>query len=55
MPSQPIALSDAQLITIMGLVRPLQPRQRTAFLEMLAVKLDGRRELGDGQLYRLCR
>src|SRR5262245_54217183 len=37
----------------MGLVRPLQPR--SAFLEMLAAQLDGRRELGDGQLYRLCR
>jgi hypothetical protein len=39
----------------MGLSRPLLPAQRTAFLEMLAAKLNGQRELGDGALYRLCR
>jgi hypothetical protein len=34
----------------------LLPSQRTAFLEMLAAKLDGQRELlGDGAIYRLCR
>jgi hypothetical protein len=40
----------------MDLVRPLLPHQRTAFLEMLAAELNGRREeIGDGRLYQLCR
>jgi hypothetical protein len=51
----PLALTDAQISAIMALSRPLSPDQRSRFLEMLAAKLDGRRELGDGQLYRLCR
>jgi hypothetical protein len=51
----PLALTDAQLTAIMGLARPLLPAQRTAFLEMLAAKLNGRREIGDGMLYQLCR
>jgi hypothetical protein len=55
MPSRPLALSDEQVTTIMQLARPLSPDQRTAFLELLAAKLNGQRELGDGALYRLCR
>ena len=51
----PLALSDAQITTVMQLARPLLPNQRTAFLEMLATKLRGRTDLGDGALYRLCR
>jgi hypothetical protein len=55
MPAPPLALSDAQLTTVMGLARPLLPAQRIAFLEMLASKLNGQHELGDGAIYRLCR
>jgi hypothetical protein len=56
-PPAPLALTDAQITTIMALARPLLPDQRTAFLEMVAAKL---RELcngdvGDGVIYRLCR
>jgi hypothetical protein len=51
----PLALTDSQITAIMGLVRPLLPRQRTAFLEMLAAKLNGRHEIGDGTIYLLCR
>jgi hypothetical protein len=51
----PLALTDAQITTIMRIARPLSPPQRTAFLEMLAAKLNGQRELGDGEVYRLCR
>ena len=51
----PIHLSDAQITTVMQLARPLQPDQRVAFLEMLVAKLNGCRELGDGQLYQICR
>jgi hypothetical protein len=52
---QPIALSDDQITTIMALARPLAPDQRTAFVELLITKLNGRREIGDGALYQLCR
>jgi hypothetical protein len=52
---EPLCLSDEQITTIMQLARPLLPDQRTAFLEMLATRLDGCRELGDGAIYRLCR
>jgi hypothetical protein len=55
MPATPLALSDSQITAIMALARPLLPSQRTAFLEMLAGKLDGHGELGDGALYRICR
>ena len=51
----PLALSDAQITTIMQLSRPLQPDQRIAFVELLAARLNGRHEIGDGQLYQLCR
>jgi hypothetical protein len=51
----PLALTDAQLTTIMGLARPLSPSQRTTFLEVLADKLRGRGELGDGELHLICR
>ena len=54
-PDEPLCLSDAQLTTIMQLARPLQPAQRTVFLEMIAAKLNGQRELGDGALYQICR
>jgi hypothetical protein len=55
MPAPPLALTDSQLTSIMGLARPLSPAQRIAFLEMLAAKLNGQRELGDGEVYRVCR
>jgi hypothetical protein len=50
-----LRLSDEQITTVMQLTRPLTPHQRTAFLEMLAAKLNGRREIGDGSLYQLLR
>jgi hypothetical protein len=55
MPKMPIALTDVQISTVMALARPLSPHQRIAFLEMVAAKLNGQRELGDGAIYRLCR
>jgi hypothetical protein len=55
MPAPPLALSDAQVSAIMAVSRPLSPDQRSRFLEMLAAKLTGQRELGDGAIYRLCR
>jgi hypothetical protein len=54
MPAPPLALTDAQLTTVMQLSRPLQPAQRRVFVEMIAARLKGRREIGDGELYRIC-
>jgi hypothetical protein len=51
----PIHLSDSEITTIMQLSRPLSPPQRVAFLEMLAAKLNGQREIGDGMLHQICR
>ena len=51
----PLALSDSQITSVMQLAAPLSPHQRSRFLEMLAARLNGRRELGDGAIHRLCR
>jgi hypothetical protein len=51
----PLALTDAQITAVMQLSRPLLPAQRTAFVELLAAKLNGHREIGDGLLYQICR
>jgi hypothetical protein len=55
MPAPPLALTDAQITTIMQLSRPLLPAQRVAFVELLVARLNGQHVIGDGQLYRLCR
>ena len=54
-PPQPLALTDAQITTIMAFARPLPPDQRRTFVELLPAKLNGRREIGDGALYQFCR
>jgi hypothetical protein len=54
-PPLALALSDAQITCVMQLSRPLLPDQRVAFVELLAAKLNGHREIGDGTLYQLCR
>src|SRR5262245_33513575 len=51
----PIRFSDEQITSIMQLARPLTPDQRSRFLEMLVARLNGRGEVGDGQLYQICR
>jgi hypothetical protein len=51
----PLALTDAQITSIMQLARPLQPAQRRIFVEMIAARLNGQREIGDGMLYQICR
>jgi hypothetical protein len=47
----PLALTDAQLTALMMLAKPLQPRDRDAFLRILAYVL--RDAVGDGELHRL--
>jgi hypothetical protein len=52
---EPLRLSDLQVSTLMQLARPLQPAQRRIFVEMIAARLNGQREIGDGQLYQIAR
>jgi hypothetical protein len=51
----PIRLTDPQLTEIFRLMTPLQPALRNEFLERLAQAFQGRQEVGDGELYRICR
>jgi hypothetical protein len=52
--SKQIALSDAQLDTIFHLAGPLPPQDRDAYLREVAAALDGREEIGDGFVARVC-
>lgn len=52
---QPISLSDIAMAQLMAACRPLPIADRTRFLELIAVRLNGRREVGDGEVYRLIR
>jgi hypothetical protein len=51
----PIALSDVSMSQLMQACRPLSSIDRTRLLESLAQRVNGRRELGDGEFYRLLR
>jgi hypothetical protein len=51
-PAKPLALSDSEYDAVMAAARPLQPHQRSAFLEALALELRGLGELGDGRVHR---
>ena len=46
-------LTDAQLGAVMRACKPLQPLERRTFLEGVADRLQGYREIGDGALHRL--
>jgi hypothetical protein len=48
----PIALTDAQLTAVFEAARPLAVRDRDAFLQTVAEALQGRREIGDGDVHR---
>jgi hypothetical protein len=52
--SKPIALSDTQLDTIFRLAGPLPPSDREVYLREVAAALDGREEIGDGFVARVC-
>ena len=51
--SQPLALTDNQLDTVLRLAKPLHPACRDAFLRILAHELRDRRDVGDGELHRI--
>jgi hypothetical protein len=48
----PIRLTDAQLDAVLAAARPLRVADRDAFLQDVAAALQGRPELGDGDVYR---
>jgi hypothetical protein len=50
-----LSLSDNQLSIITAAAHPLQPRDRSEFLEAVAARLAGVGELGDGTVSRVCR
>jgi len=52
--SKPIALSDTQMDTIVRLAGPLPPPDRDVYLREVAAALDGREEIGDGFVARVC-
>jgi hypothetical protein len=51
----PLCLSDSQLDEIFRLTKPLAPAYRDSFLQLLAVELRDRSDVGDGELYRIAR
>jgi hypothetical protein len=48
----PLALSDEQLDAVFRAARPLRVADRDAFLQEVAAALQGRSEIGDGDVYR---
>jgi hypothetical protein len=51
----PLALSNAELSAVLSAAEPLEPKQRRAFLQAVAVELKRRPELGVGTVARVCR
>jgi len=51
----PLALSDSEITSIMAAARPLQPRDRDAFVREVAAVLAVQPQLGDGIVGRICR
>jgi hypothetical protein len=51
----PLALTDSQLDAVYDAARPLQPIDRSRFLEDVAAALGGCSDVGDGQLARIVR
>ena len=48
----PIRLTDSQLDAVLAAARPLAVGDRDAFLQDVAAALQGRSEIGDGDVYR---
>ncbi len=47
-----ISLTDSQLTFLQQITAPLEPPDRSRFLEELATQLQGVAEIGDGSLHR---
>jgi hypothetical protein len=50
-----VRFTDDQLIEICRLVKTLAPQCRDEFLQRLAQALQGREDVGDGDLFRIAR
>jgi hypothetical protein len=48
-----LRLSDQQISELIALTKPLAPACRDTFLQILAVELGDRTDVGDGELHRL--
>ena len=48
-------LTDVQELAVINAAKPLQPQDRAKFLTELQARLEGRQELGDGELFRALR
>jgi hypothetical protein len=48
----PLALSDEQLDAVLRAARPLRVADRDAFLQEVAAVLQGRTDIGDGDIHR---
>jgi hypothetical protein len=55
MPSPPLRLSDEQVNCLMTIAAPLPPKDRAAFLTLVADRLRGIETLGDGVVARTAR
>ena len=54
-PPHPLALSDAQMTALLRAAQPLDRDLREPFLLAVARALQGRRPLGDGEVFRTIR
>lgn len=52
---EPLRLSDVSLLHVLHLAAPLSQLDRSRFLEDIAARLAGERELGDGLVGRVAR
>jgi len=52
--SKPTVLSYTQIDTILRLAGPLSPPNRAVYLREVAAALDGREDIGDGFVARMC-
>jgi hypothetical protein len=53
LPMPPIRLTDSELDAVMAAARPIPIERRDAFLQQVAVTLQGCNEIGPGVVYRV--
>jgi hypothetical protein len=50
---RPVSISDEAMAVLFDLARPLDPRDRTKFIEAVAAELDGPAEIDVGLVHRV--
>jgi hypothetical protein len=53
--AKPLELTDDQLSFLLQILKPIEPPERAAFLEALAIRLRSEPAIGDGNLFRICK